>query len=84
MTKPRNTGPSRRARANGDGSVYQRKDGRWEAAGYVLAPGNTRKRIRVYGTTRTDALTKLTEKIASSNRGIPIPSAQGSVAAHLT
>ena len=84
MTKPRNTGPSRRARANGDGSVYQRKDGRWEAAGYVLAPGNTRKRIRVYGTTRTDALTKLTEKIAASNRGIPIPSAQGSVAAHLT
>jgi hypothetical protein len=24
---------SRRARANGDGTVYQRKDSRWEATG---------------------------------------------------
>ncbi|MCY0938382.1 site-specific integrase, partial [Streptomyces sp. H34-S4] len=83
MTTPRET-PSRRVRANGDGTVYQRKDGRWEAAGYVLATGNTRKRIRVYGTTRTEALAKLTEKIAASNRGVPVPSAQGSVSAYLT
>ena len=75
---------SRRVRANGDGTVYQRKDGRWEAAGYVLAVGDTRKRVRVYGTTRKDALAKLTEKIATSNRGVPTPSAQGSVAAFLT
>ncbi|MGW1116933.1 tyrosine-type recombinase/integrase [Streptomyces tanashiensis] len=67
-----------------EGTVYQRKDGRWEAAGYVLAPGNTRRRVRVYGTTRKGALAKLTEKIAASNRGLPVPSAQGSVAAYLT
>ncbi|MFE7401761.1 tyrosine-type recombinase/integrase [Streptomyces sp. NPDC057557] len=84
MTTPRDTPASRRVRANGDGTVYQRKDSRWEAAGYVLAPGNTRKRIRVYSTTRKEALAKLTEKIAASNRGLPIPSAQGSVAAYLT
>jgi integrase len=84
MTTPRDTPASRRTRANGDGTVYQRKDGRWEAAGYVLAPGNTRRRIRVYGTTRKEALAKLTEKIAASNRGIAAPSAQGSVAAFLT
>ncbi|MFJ2649658.1 tyrosine-type recombinase/integrase [Streptomyces sp. NPDC087420] len=84
MTTPRDTPASRRVRANGDGTVYKRKDSRWEAAGYVLAPGNTRKRIRVYGTTRKEALAKLTEKIAASNRGLPIPSAQGSVAAYLT
>ncbi|MFB7170142.1 tyrosine-type recombinase/integrase [Streptomyces sp. NPDC056254] len=84
MTTPRDATPSRRVRANGDGTVYQRKDGRWEAAGYVLAAGNTRKRIRVYGTTRTEALAKLTEKIASSNRGVPVPSAQGSVGTYLT
>ena len=84
MTTPRDTPASRRVRANGDGTVYQRKDSRWEAAGYVLAPGNTRKRVRVYGTTRKEALAKLTEKIATSNRGIPMPSAQGSVAAYLT
>ncbi|MFE4911359.1 tyrosine-type recombinase/integrase [Streptomyces sp. NPDC056652] len=84
MTTPRDTPASRRSRANGDGTVYQRKDSRWEAAGYVLAPGNTRKRIRVYGTTRKEALAKLTEKIAASNRGLPAPSAQGSLAAYLT
>ncbi|MFG3133290.1 tyrosine-type recombinase/integrase [Streptomyces tendae] len=84
MATPRDTPASRRIRANGDGTVYQRKDSRWEAAGYVLAPGNTRKRVRVYGTTRKEALAKLTEKIAASNRGLPIPSAQGSVATYLT
>ncbi|MGW1517781.1 tyrosine-type recombinase/integrase [Streptomyces sp. NPDC002287] len=84
MTTPRDASPSRRVRANGDGTVYQRKDGRWEAAGYVLAPGNTSKRVRVYGNTRKEALAKLTERIATSNRGIPVPSAQGSVSAYLT
>ncbi|MGW2667922.1 tyrosine-type recombinase/integrase [Streptomyces sp. NPDC001272] len=84
MTTPRSNPASRRVRANGDGTIYQRKDGRWEAAGYVLAPANTRKHIRVYGTTRKEALAKLTEKIAASNRGLPTPSAQGSVAAYLT
>ncbi|MFE6054225.1 tyrosine-type recombinase/integrase, partial [Kitasatospora sp. NPDC056446] len=84
MTTPRDTPASRRVRANGDGTIYQRKDGRWEAAGYVLAPGNTRKRIRVYGTTRKEALAKLTEKIATSNRGVPVVSAQGSLGAYLT
>ncbi len=74
---------SRRVRANGDGTIYQRKDGRWEAAGYVLAAGDTRRRVRVYGTTRKEALTQLTEKIATSNRGIPAPSAQGGLAAYL-
>jgi integrase len=83
MTTPRDTSPSRRVRANGDGTVYQRKDGRWEAAGYVLAPGNTRKRIRVYDSTRKDALAKLTEKIAVSIRGVPVVTAQGSLAAFL-
>ncbi|MGW2278083.1 tyrosine-type recombinase/integrase [Streptomyces sp. NPDC001770] len=84
MTTPRDTPASRSVRANGDGTVYQRKDSRWEAAGYVLAPGNTRRRVRVYGTSRKEALAKLTKKIAASNRGLPISSAQGSVAAYLT
>ncbi|CAL9285573.1 hypothetical protein SUDANB180_06578 [Streptomyces sp. enrichment culture] len=47
MTTPRDTPASRRVRANGNGTIYQRKDGRWEAAGCVLAQGNTRRRVRV-------------------------------------
>ncbi|GGN81422.1 hypothetical protein GCM10011579_067970 [Streptomyces albiflavescens] len=85
MTTPRPASSRRsRTRANGDGTVYQRKDGRWEAAGYVLAPGNTRKRVRVYGTTRKDAMTKLTEKIAASNLGLPVAAADSTVSAYLT
>ncbi|QMU70148.1 site-specific integrase [Streptacidiphilus sp. P02-A3a] len=84
MTTPQGTPASRRSRANGDGTIYQRQDGRWEAAGYVLAAGDTRKRIRVYGTTRKEALAKFTDKIATSNRGVPVPSAQGSLGAYLT
>jgi hypothetical protein len=84
MTTPRDAPASRRTRANGDGTVYQRKDSRWEAAGYVLAPGNTRRRVRVYGTTRKDALAKLTEKIAASNLGLPLAAADSTVSAYLT
>ncbi|WP_055689762.1 tyrosine-type recombinase/integrase [Streptomyces prasinus] len=79
------TAPKRKkARADGEGTIYQRKDGHWEAAGYVLATDSTRKRVRVYGTTRREAADKLAEKIADSNRGLPVPSAQGSVGAYLT
>ncbi|MEU0909908.1 tyrosine-type recombinase/integrase [Streptomyces althioticus] len=85
MTTPRPASSRRiRSRANGDGTVYQRKDSRWEAAGYVLAPGNTRKRVRVYGTTRKDALAKLTEKIAASNLGLPVAAADSTVSTYLT
>jgi integrase len=85
MTTPRPTSSRRtRSRANGDGTIYQRKDGRWEAAGYVLAPGNTRKRVRVYGATRKEALAKLTEKIAASNLGLPVAAADSTVSTYLT
>ncbi|WP_369779509.1 hypothetical protein [Streptomyces sp. R33] len=50
----------------------------------VLTPGNTRRFIRIHGATRKEALAKLTEKIAASNRGLPVPSAHGSVAAYVT
>jgi integrase len=74
----------RKSRANGEGTIYQRKDGRWEAAGYVLATDGTRKRIRVYGATRKEAADKLTERIAASNQGRPIATADSTVGAYLT
>lgn len=58
-----------RQRGNGEGTIYLRADGRWEAAGYVLAADGARKRVRVYGRTRKEAADKLVEKIADSNRG---------------
>ncbi|MYT18928.1 tyrosine-type recombinase/integrase [Streptomyces sp. SID7760] len=79
------TAPKRnKVRANGEGTIYQRKDGRWEAAGYVLAADGTRKRVRVYGTTRKNAADKLTAKIADSNRGLPVATADSTVGVYLT
>lgn len=78
------TAPKRKtARANGEGTIYQRKDSRWEAAGYVLAADGSRKRVRVYGTTRKDAAAKLAEKITDSNRGLPVATADSTVGVYL-
>ncbi|MEV6422624.1 site-specific integrase [Streptomyces sp. NPDC051662] len=60
-----------RRNAIGEGTLYHRKDGRWEGAVYVLGANGTRKRVRVYGATRAEAHTKLTDAKAKSNRGIP-------------
>ncbi|MCX4679928.1 site-specific integrase [Streptomyces sp. NBC_01433] len=85
MTTPRPASSRRsRSRANGDGTIYQRKEGRWEAAGYVLASGNIRKRVRVYGASRKEALGKLTEKIAASNLGLPVAASDCTVSDYLT
>ncbi|MBT8228239.1 MAG: site-specific integrase [Dactylosporangium sp.] len=62
-----------RKRANGEGTVYQRADGRWEGAGYVLAADGTSKRVRVYGATRKEAADKLAERLADSRHGRPVP-----------
>ncbi|MEU3656209.1 tyrosine-type recombinase/integrase [Streptomyces sp. NPDC032161] len=79
------TAPKRKkARANEEGTIYQRRDGRWEAAGYVLAANGTRKRVRVYGTTRREAADKLVEKIADSNRGLPVATADSTLGDYLT
>ncbi|BBC35733.1 Integrase [Streptomyces graminofaciens] len=77
------TAPRKKTRANGEGTIYQRKDGRWEAAGYVLAADGSRKRVRVYGTTRKDAANKLAEKITDSNRGLPVAAADSTVGMYL-
>ncbi|UYQ64484.1 tyrosine-type recombinase/integrase [Streptomyces peucetius] len=77
------TAPKGKARANGEGTIYQRKDGRWEAAGYVLAADGSRKRVRVYGTIRKEAADKLAGKIADSNRGLPVATADSTVGEYL-
>jgi integrase len=61
------------AHATGEGTIYLRKDGRWEAAIKVPTTAGTRIRKRVYGATRAEADAKLTELKAQVQRGIPIP-----------
>lgn len=60
-------------RAVGEGSIYRRKDGRYEVAIYSLTTTGTRQRIRAYTTTRAEADEKLTELKHQIQQGIPVP-----------
>lgn len=52
-------------RGHGEGTVYQRKDGRWEAA--ITLEGGHRKRI--YGKTRREVQNKLSEALHAQQQG---------------
>lgn len=58
-------------RGHNEGSIYQRKDGRWTAAITIDrdASGKVRKEY-IYGKTRKEVAAQLTAKIAERNRGI--------------
>ena len=71
-------------RANGEGTIYQRKDGRWEGAAYVLTTTGRRARKRVYGRTREEVHAELTAMIGGSHRGLPVSATSQSVADYLT
>jgi integrase len=62
-----------RRNANGEGSIYKRADGRWEAAIYTRTTAGTRKRIRLYAATRAEAHAKLTEFKTKILNGFPVP-----------
>lgn len=59
-------------RANGEGSVYRRSDGRWTAAHYVLQANGGRVRRVVYGKTRKEAADKLADLVSKTSAGIPL------------
>lgn len=61
-----------RRRSNGEGTIYRRKDGRYEGAVYVLTNSGTNKRVRVYGATRAEVDRKLTEAKAKNDQGVPL------------
>jgi integrase len=58
-------------RANGQGSVYQRANGRWVGAAYVLMPDGSHRRRPVYGRTQDEVRKKLVQLQARSDQGIP-------------
>lgn len=70
--------------ANGEGSVWQRKDGRWCAAAYLRSLDGGRRRVVVYGKTRQEAKVKLRELLDKAERNVPATPAQLTVAAYLT
>lgn len=60
-------------RANGEGTLYLRADGRYEGAVTLLTITGSRKRVRVYGKTRQEAHQKLIKVIEEAHRGLLPP-----------
>lgn len=68
-----------RKRANNEGSIYKRKDGRWTAA--LTLPNGVRKAF--YGETRAEVAAKLAAAIRDRDRGLPLPAERETVGAFL-
>jgi len=60
-------------RANGEGSIRLRPDGRWEGTARVTLTDGRRKRVSVFGKTQTEALHKLRPVITNEHNGIRRP-----------
>jgi integrase len=56
-------------RSNGEGTIYQRQDGRWEAS-YRTTEGRKRS---LYAATQEEARRRLTQAISERDRGLPAP-----------
>ena len=60
-----------RKRANGEGTIARRSDGRYVDAAFVPMVGGGRRRVYVYGRTRSEARDKLDELQRKAADGIP-------------
>ncbi|MGW1517645.1 tyrosine-type recombinase/integrase [Streptomyces sp. NPDC002287] len=58
---------------NGAGTITQRKDGRFQAAVYVLQPDGTRARKFAYGKTWAECDVKRRELLTKVDQGVPVP-----------
>jgi integrase len=70
-------------KANGEGSVYRRRDGRWAGSAFVETVSGQRKRIHVYARTRQEVHARLEDKLAEARKGVRTPDKAWTVAAYL-
>lgn len=70
-------------KANGEGSIYRRGDGRWAASAFVDTVSGKRKRVHVYGPTRQHVHDRLADKLTEARRGIRTPDKEWTVGAYL-
>ena len=59
-------------RGNNEGSIYQRKDGRWVGSVHVGHKGGQRLRKHYYGATRQEVAKKLTVALKAHQDGLPV------------
>lgn len=70
-------------RGNNEGSIRQRKDGRWEGR-YTVHTSDGTKQKTVYGKTREDVAEKLTKAMADRNGGLVYDAGKITVGEYLT
>lgn len=63
----------RKRNPNGAGTITKRKDGRFQAAVYVLQPDGTRARKFAYGRTWAECDAKRRELLDKVDNGVPVP-----------
>jgi len=68
-------------RAQNEGTIYKRADGRWEGA--ITLPGTGGKRKRFYGDTQREVREKLTALHHDLNQGLPVVTERQTVAQFL-
>ena len=74
---------SNQRRGQGEGSCYQRKDGRWVAVVDLGTESGKRKRKHFYGATQAEALDAKSKAIEDLRRGLPIITERQTVAQFL-
>ncbi|MGW1136952.1 site-specific integrase [Streptomyces zhihengii] len=70
----------RKRNPNGAGTITKRKDGRYQAAVYVLQPDGTRARKFAYGKTWAECDTKRRELLDKVDQGVPVPTRSAKLA----
>jgi integrase len=70
-------------RANGEGSIYLRRDGRWAGAVFLPTPSGAVKRVQVYGRSRDEVHRKVTVLLRQAQQGIPVADRSWTVGAYL-
>lgn len=70
-------------RAPGEGTLYQRSDGRWVGAIQYRDAAGRKRRKPVYGRSQSEARQKLRQAITSLDAGLPIPDARTTLGAWL-
>jgi integrase len=70
-------------RANGEGTIFKRKDGRWSVQAYVTLANGERKRICITKKSREAAKEKLREILDQENRHVPYSEKDWTIAEYL-
>ena len=75
--------PRKRRRGHNEGSIYQRKDGRWTSTITLDAKGGKRQRRSFYGKTRADVARQLTVALRAQEENLPLPGKREKLGAFL-